>query len=675
MNKILFKSLIILLFITFNINLYGQTEQHFKAKAKPSKIKISKDENFDIIVTLDFEKGWYTYSMKEQINEEFIGPMATEITLAPEDALAIQGEIVPSKSYVKYDKAFEMELETYKGKVHFLIPSIAKKNIDFSQDEIEVVIYLQQCKDLCIPPSEFKIKVANEVFDNYDVFQSKEEKAESTEVEKTEEEIDAAKDKAESQEEETIKELESPVTAKEMEKEESGLEQIKVQDENQSDEEDDSGSGFLEMILVAMGAGAAALLTPCVFPMVPITVSFFTKRSEQTKGKGLRDALVYALGIIFTFTGLGFIFSLIFGASGVQDLTSSPWVALFISVIFLVFAFNLFGAYEIQLPTSWTNKLNQKSQQGGGISSVLLMSLTFSLASFSCTGPLVGAALVSAAAGDWFYPIVSMVGFSTMLAAPFFLLALFPTALTSLPKAGGWMNNVKGVLGFIVVAVTFKFLNATLEDWGIGLSRDIFLAIWIGIALLMTLYTLGVFKLTHDSPVENVGSVRLVFAMLFATLTFYLVSGFSGKPMGFIESYLPAPENQATMVSGVSIQQQESAKWHDNLSDAIAEAKEKNKNIFIDFTGKHCPNCRLMERTVFTKPEIASLMNQMVKVKLITDLKGEPYASNKKFQHTNFKTVAIPYHVTVTPDMKVLSKIAFTTDSDEFKEFLNKGIK
>ena len=674
MNKILFKSLIILLFISFNINLFGQTEQHFKAEAKPSKIQINKGDSFDIILTLDFEKGWYTYSMKEQINDEFIGPMATEITLAPENALKVQGNIQPSKSYVKYDKAFEMELETYKGTVHFLIPTIAQKDIDLNKDNIEVILYLQQCEELCIPPSEFKIKVSNQIFDNYGIFKPKEERSELSDTEKNEEEIDAEKEEAENQEEETIEELEAPETAKEEMEKEARIEEIRVVDEAESEDDDDSGSGFLEMILVAMGAGAAALLTPCVFPMVPITVSFFTKRSEQTKGKGLRDALVYALGIIFTFTGLGFIFSLIFGASGVQDLTSSPWVALFISVIFLVFAFNLFGAYEIQLPTSWTNKLNQKSQQGGGISSVLLMSLTFSLASFSCTGPLVGAALVSAAAGDWFYPIISMLGFSTMLAAPFFLLALFPTALTSLPKAGGWMNNVKGVLGFIVVAVTFKFLNATLEDWGIGLSRDIFLAIWVGISLLMTLYTLGVFKLSHDSPVESVGSVRLVFAMLFATLTFYLIAGFSGKPMGFIESYLPAPENQPAMVQGLSSQQQP-AKWHDNLSDAIAEAKEKNKNIFIDFTGKHCPNCRLMERTVFTKPEIASMMDQMVKVKLITDLKGEPYATNKKFQHTNFKTVAIPYHVTITPDMKVLSKIAFTTDTDEFSDFLRKGIK
>jgi thiol:disulfide interchange protein len=664
MNKYVLNALIIFFFISINTLLYAQTEQHFKAIAEPSKLTVSKGEKFEIKLTLDFEKDWYTYSMKEQLNEEFIGPMATEITLAPEDAVKIEGTIKPSKSYTKYDKAFEMDLETYHGNVHFIIPVVAQKDIDFNNDAIEVVLYLQQCKDVCIPPSEFKVKVSNTPFAAKVI----KEEAKIEEAEPTEETPQESSEQTEIQEDTT--EAEQIDKDEQSNIEDTTNENIEVV--NTSEDTEEGSSGFLEMLLIAMGAGAAALLTPCVFPMVPITVSFFTKRSEQTKGKGLKDALVYALGIIFTFTGLGFLFSLLFGASGIQDLTSSPWVALFISLIFLLFAFNLFGAYEIQMPTSWTNKLNQKSMQGGGITSVLLMSLTFTLASFSCTGPLVGAALVSAAAGDWFYPIISMLGFSFMLAAPFFLLALFPTALSSLPKAGGWMNNVKGVLGFIVIAVTFKFLNATLEDWGIGLSREIFLAIWIGVSLLVTLYILGVFKLSHDSPVESVGSVRLVFAMLFATITFYLISGFTGKPMGFIESYLPAPEYQAAMISGTPAQQAES-KWFENMDDAIAEAKKTNKNIFIDFTGKHCPNCRLMERTVFPKPEISSVMNQMVKVKLITDLRDEPYISNKKFQHEMFGTVAIPYYVIVTPEMEVKAKISYT-GADEFKEFLEKGL-
>jgi len=666
MYRTALNTMIVLLFLSLNSVLYSQTEQHFKAKADPSKVQVSKGEKFEIKLTLDIEKGWYTYSMKEQVNDEFIGPMATEITLAPENAVKIEGTIKASKSYTKYDKAFEMDLETYHGKVSFTIPAVAQKDIDFNNSNIDVVLYLQQCKDLCIPPSEFKVKVSNTPFASNEIKEDTKNEEPELQEETTNESLEQSDTLKEATE---VEQIDAQVQS---ETENSNNETIEVNDTSDENEEEES-SGFLEMLLIAMGAGAAALLTPCVFPMVPITVSFFTKRSEQTKGKGLRDALVYALGIMFTFTGLGFLFSLLFGASGIQDLTSSPWVALFISLIFLLFAFNLFGAYEIQMPTSWTNKLNQKSMQGGGITSVLLMSLTFTLASFSCTGPLVGAALVSAASGDWFYPIISMLGFSFMLAAPFFLLALFPTALTSLPKAGGWMNNVKGVLGFIVIAVTFKFLNATLEDWGVGLSREIFLAIWIGVSLLLTLYVLGVFKLSHDSPVDRVGSVRLVFAMLFATITFYLISGFTGKPMGFIESYLPASEYQAAIVGGSPSQQAES-KWFENMDEAIAEAKKTNKNIFIDFTGKHCPNCRLMERTVFPKPEISDVMNQMVKVKLITDLREEPYTSNKKFQYENFGTVAIPFYVIVTPDMKVMDKISYSS-ADDFKEFLEKGLK
>ena len=269
----------------------------------------------------------------------------------------------------------------------------------------------------------------------------------------------------------------------------------------------ESGGNIFSFLWIAISAGALALLTPCVFPMVPITVSFFTKRAEVAKGKGLRDALIYAFGIIITFTSLGFLFSVIFGASGIQEFSKSPGVYLFIAFIFILFTFNLFGAYEIQMPTGLMNKLNAKSQKSSGIGSVILMGLTFSLASFSCTGPLVGAALIAAASGEWFYPIISMIGFSATLALPFFFLALFPSLLSALPKAGGWMNNMKVVLGFIVLATALYFINNALIQWGGGLSREIFLSIWTGIFLLTTLYIIGVFRMKSDTPLESIGSV------------------------------------------------------------------------------------------------------------------------------------------------------------------------
>ncbi|ROL56646.1 DUF255 domain-containing protein [Bacteroidetes/Chlorobi group bacterium ChocPot_Mid] len=440
--------------------------------------------------------------------------------------------------------------------------------------------------------------------------------------------------------------------------------------------ESDKG-GILSFLWIAISAGALALLTPCVFPMVPITVSFFAKRSETAKGKGLRDALVYAIGIIITFTALGFIFSLLFGASGIQDFAKSPGVYLFIAAIFLLFTFNLFGAYEIQMPTGLMNKLNTKSMQGSGVGSVILMGLTFSLASFSCTGPLVGAALIAASTGEWFYPIISMIGFSATLALPFFFLALFPSALNSLPKAGGWMNNMKVVLGFIVLATSLYFINNALIQWGGGLSREVFLSIWIGIFTLTSLYILGIFKLKSDSKLESVGSLRLIFALIFASLTFYLVGGLFGMNLGELETYVPQSEKPAfIMASGTisgGVQAEALGNWLENYDEALAIAKKENKPIFIDFTGKTCTNCKKMEKNMFTKASIIELLSKMVKVKLTTDINKEPYLSNKKFQLERFKSVAIPLYVILTPEGEVIATEVYNDSEEDFKAFLMKA--
>ncbi len=440
----------------------------------------------------------------------------------------------------------------------------------------------------------------------------------------------------------------------------------------------ESSGGIFSFLWIAISAGALALLTPCVFPMVPITVSFFAKRSETAKGKGLRDALVYAIGIIITFTALGFIFSVLFGASGIQDFAKSPGVYIFIAAIFIFFTFNLFGAYEIQMPTGLMNKLNAKSMQGSGIGSVILMGLTFSLASFSCTGPLVGAALIAASTGEWFYPIISMIGFSATLALPFFFLALFPSALGSLPKAGGWMNNMKVVLGFIVLSTSLYFINNALIQWGGGLSRELFLSIWIGIFALNTLYILGVFKLKMDSKVETIGSVRLIFALIFATLTFYLVGGLFGMNLGELETYVPQSEisRQQTADSRQQIvPKEEIGDWLENYDEALALAKTENKPVFLDFTGKTCTNCKKMEKNMFPKESISSLLAQMVKVKLITDVNEEPYLSNKKMQLEKFQSVAIPLYVILTPDGEVIATEVYNDNEEEFKAFLMKAFE
>jgi len=641
------------IFIIFIISITFLSSAHANKqvtlKADQSLRTVAKGKQFEIKITMQFHDDWYTYGMTELIGPEGLGPIPTSITLEPSDLVEIKGKIKEPKPGKKFDKAFEMDVLYHKGIATFYIPAIAKKDLNFPNSKLEVVVDMQICNsELCMPPDFYKALVSG------NAYASKEE-------EQTAEPIDMSNLAA------------SDDIIAENVTDESTTKQPQQSEDKRSDMKKKKDEGIFSFLWFSMTAGALALLTPCVFPMVPITVSFFTRRAEKTKGKGLRDALVYAFGIIFTFTALGFIFSLLFGASGIQDFTANPIVNFVIALIFILFAFNLFGAFEIQIPSSITNKLNSKSMEGEGITSVILMGLTFSLASFSCTGPLVAAALVSAATGDWFYPIISMLGFSTVLAAPFFLLALFPSALTSLPRAGGWMNNIKVVLGFVVIAATMKFLNNAFYDWGFGLSREIFLSIWIACTSLATIYILGGFKMAHDTPLEKVGSMRIVFAILFTTFTFYLMSGFTGKPMGTLEAFLPAPE--LAVASAGAVTDTAADVWYDNIEDAKKAALSENKPIFLDFTGKHCPNCRLMERNMFPQPEVAQRLNQMIKVKLITDLRQEPYITNKQYQLDNFNTVAIPFYVVMTPNAEVIETIAYTTNKDEFIGFLDKSLK
>jgi thiol:disulfide interchange protein DsbD len=620
----------IIAFFIISISSFAQST-HIKLSAKPSKLTVKAGEDFVIRLNMLIDEHWYTYSLKSQLNKEGIGPTQTEITVTPAELLKIVGNIKAPKPHVKKDEGFEMDIEYYKGSEDFDIPVKAVKDIDFSKDKGQVVAYIQLCDTArCLPPEEYKVEIQNEVF--------KADKGGTT--------------------------------------------------DSQTQIDDKKSKGIFSFLWFAMTAGALALLTPCVFPMVPITVSFFTKRAEKGDGKGLRDSIVYALGIIITFTALGFLLALIFGATGIQDFATNPWLNLFIAVIFIVFALNLFGAFELTLPSGLLNKLNSKSQQGNGIGSVLLMGLTFSLTSFTCTVPFVGSALVSASSGEWFYPIIGMLGFSLVFAAPFFLLALFPTAMQKLPKAGGWMNNVKVVMGLLEIAAAIKFFSNVDLVWAIGiLPKEMFLSIWIGCSILIALYILGVFRLPHDNKIEGVGSLRLMFALFFATVTFYLLSGLFGKPLGELDAFLPPPDYNAIMSKDmssasmvpVSTDQKTSVKatddWPYDYKAAVEEAKKQNKNLFIDFTGFTCTNCRWMEINMFSKQSVSSLMSNFVKVRLYTDRKQEPYLSNKAMQMSRFNSIELPLYAIVTPDEQMLATKSFTRNENEFVEFLKKGMK
>jgi thiol:disulfide interchange protein len=654
------------LVFTFLLNSFLHAETNVSVDAKPSKLSVKKGESFILQLTLNFKGDWYGYGLEEQIGPEGIGPLPTEISVLPDNLIELSGKIKPLDEHSKFDKGFQMKVKYYKGTARFNLPVKAKKDLSFDKQKITVNVNMQLCQGTsCQPPEDYQTIVKNKIF--VDVSEKSENNSVGSENQAT---SDTTNKEILSEQNQNISNTEKERTEQLTKSEISSSLKTNIDKESQEEKPKD----LWTIILLGMAAGGAALLTPCVFPMVPITVSFFTKRTEKTKGKGLRDALVYAIGIILTFTGLGFFFSLLFGASGIQNFTNSPGVNIFIAAIFVIFALSMFGAFEIQLPTGLLNKLNAKSMKGSGLGSVVLMGLTFSLASFSCTGPLVGAALISASSGDWFYPIISMLSFSTILALPFFLLALFPGAMSSLPKAGGWMNNIKVVLAFILIAVSLKFINNALYEWNSPISRELYLSIWIGCGLLITLYLIGVFKMSHDTPLEKVTTTRILFVIGFAAITFWLFSGLNGKPMGMIEAFLPAPETEQISEAGLSGISQEN-QWIEDYSEALKTAQKTGKNLFIDFTGKHCTNCRLMERTVFTKPDVIENMNKMVKVRLITDIKSEPYLTNKKMQLEKFNSVGLPLYVIMTANEKVIATKVFTSDANEFSEFLRKGIK
>ncbi len=436
-------------------------------------------------------------------------------------------------------------------------------------------------------------------------------------------------------------------------------------------------------ILTAAGAGLLALMTPCVFPMVPITVSFFTKRNAGSRKEAIKDATFYAAGIIATFVLLGFLLSLILGKAGIQQFAANPIANLFIAGIFIIFALNLFGLFEIGIPSSVLSKLNMTAQKSKNrMVSVVLMGFVFSLTSFTCTVPFVGTLMVTFTRGAWFVPLIGMVVFATIFAMPFFLLAVFPQMMKQLPRSGTWMNNVKVVMGFLEIAAALKFLSNVDLIWSWHIfNRDLVLAAWMAIAIMTTFYVLGRFQLSHDTPVEHIGAIRVCIAVLFLTGGIYLYTGFHNQPLGDIDAFLPPAADMseqpgASMASMGSSQrpantapQQET--WIPSYPTALAEAKRTGKNIFIDFTGYTCTNCRAMESGVFSRPDVKEMFGNYVLARLYTDKGTANNDSNRDMEESRFNTIALPYYVIVSPDDKPLASFpGFTRDVESFKAFL-----
>ena len=448
-----------------------------------------------------------------------------------------------------------------------------------------------------------------------------------------------------------------------------------------NDLKNETDKGFIPFIIFSLGMGFLALLTPCVFPMIPITISFFTKLGEQSESNKskknlspLSAATVYALGIIVIFTLLGLVLALTLGASGAQQIAQNPWINLSIGFLFIFFALSLFGYYELQAPQFLT-QYSMKQESQSGFTGILFMSLTFTLASFTCTAALVGTLLVAASQGEYFWPIIGMLSFSTAFASPFFFLALFPQYLAKLPKSGGWLNSVKVIMGFLELAAAFKFISNSdlVWEWNI-FDRELVLFLWILIILLISLYSLGFILFPHDTKPNKISFRRKVVFVITFIFSIYLTTGlfsnkiYAGNNMifkvmsGLVESYLPPPKS--------------SSDWIEDLDLAYLKAKESNKPIFLDFTGYTCTNCRWMEINIFEQKEVVELFDEFILVKLYTDGREEKHKRYRELEINRFKTAALPYYVVLNASDEVISTFpGYNTNVEVFKDFLKESIK
>ena len=411
--------------------------------------------------------------------------------------------------------------------------------------------------------------------------------------------------------------------------------------------------------------GALSLLTPCVFPMIPVTVAYFSAGPGRSSSHVLRHALLFAAGIILTFTALGLGLALVVGAAGLSQLAADPWVNIVIGLAFLAFALSLLGLYDLPLPFS--NRLLNRAdtsarQRSGKAVGSVLMGFVFTLASFTCTAPFVGPLLVSAARGDWQQPLAGMAVFSTVFAAPFFLLALVPHWTASLPRAGGWLQDVKVVVGLFEIAAALKFFSNAGLVWGSTIiTRELTLIAWAIIAVVATLYLARRAIASHAAK-------RWLPPLVTAALALWLANGSSGRSLGEIEAFLPPSDIGVVAATATTPEMS----WIVNdQKRALDVAAQTGKLVFIDFTGYTCTNCRWMEANMFSRPQVASLMSQYVLSRLYTDGDGDVYEKQQLFQENRFGTVALPLYAIVDAQGRTVRTFSGLTRSPaEFLAFL-----
>jgi thiol:disulfide interchange protein len=570
------------------------------------------------------DAGWHVYSMTTA------AAIPTTIKVAPNAAVE-KFRVFQAPPKKAFDQNFNLETETYEGAARFVIELQLKPDAAAGPSEVSAEVRYQTCNDrLCIPPVR-RTASASLTIDP------------------------AARAAA----------LAIPAGFVEF----TGPPKGRVAATTPGPATTDAQS-LGTFLLVAFGFGLAAIFTPCVFPMIPITMSYFLNR-QGTRREAIFHAALFCLGIVVLFSGLGLLTTAILGPFGIVQLGSNPWVNGFIALVFLAFGVSLLGAFEITIPSSILTRLD-RGAQSGGIAGTMLMGLTFALSSFACVGPFMGTLLAASVADGGARPPLGMVAFATGLALPFFLLALFPSYLKRLPKSGGWLARVKVVMGFIVLAAMLKFL-ASLDQvmqWGF-LTRERFLAAWIVLFVMAGLYLLGFLRMEGIAKDEPVGLGRLLIGMLFLIFSISLVPGMFGGKLGELDAYIPLAGGS----SGPSASGENPLVWMKNqYRAALDRARRERKLVLVNFTGYACTNCHWMKANMFTRPEVAGALRNFVLVELYTDGTDDASRVNQELQQTKFATIAIPYYAILDPDENVVASFpGLTRDPAEYLAFLGKS--
>jgi len=633
----------------------------FSAKADPSALKPGQKTR--ITLTAEIDPSWHLYSLTQPPG----GPRPTRIVIAEESPVVLVGNPRQPRPRVAPDPNFSTPgqppfmTETFEERVEFTLDAEVKSDAPGGSGKAILKVSFQACDDhQCLPPRTRPVEVDLTITGGAPAPVEGSKPGSDTLVGL----INAASQQAPPPAGTTGAESSAPAPTT------AAAGAAPATDEVPADPRSRGLAGY---ILFAMSVGLLSLLTPCVFPMIPITVSFFTKKEQRSTGEAVRQALLYCLGIILTFTGLGLALTAVAGPAGINRLAASPWMNIFLTTLFVVFALNLFGLFEISLPGAMLNRLDRLTRSGTTIAT-LLMGLTFTLTSFTCTAAFVGTVLVAVTQGEWFWPAVGMLSFSTAFALPFFLLAVFPKYLQSLPRSGGWLNSVKVVMGFLELGAAFKFLSNVDLVWGWEtISRNLVLAAWIAICLITTLYLLGKFLLPHDSPVTSLSVGRMLAATFFLGLALFFLTGLFGGNLGEWEAMLPPA--RATAPNGAPTSGSATApRWLEDYDQALALARREDRPVFINFTGVTCTNCRWMESNMFTQPEVEQALTSFVRVELFTDRETPGDIRNGELQAQKFQTVALPLYAIVDSAGNTLASFAgLTRDKAEFLEFINRG--